>query len=218
MSVLTPVRRAIQRATPALALGTAAVTAALAACSDSPTGPTASSRPSAVAARPGTAPLHVLSVLAGDTTITTFVVGTSQSSTGAVPIGNGSKIVFPYGAASICDPSVSSYGPGTWDAPCSAASQPITITAKTWVNPVTGKVATDFSPALRFVPKLPNTVTLYVKDPTYTPFDKLWYCTSGGVCVDESLTDPSLATWYSSGQQWIYRTIKHFSGYTVLVN
>ena len=51
MSVLTPVRRAIQRATPALALGTAAVTAALAACSDSPTAPPASAASTASAAR-----------------------------------------------------------------------------------------------------------------------------------------------------------------------
>lgn len=53
MPVPTPIRRAIERATPVLALGTAALTAALAACADSPTAPASSPVPAASGVRAG---------------------------------------------------------------------------------------------------------------------------------------------------------------------
>ena len=47
LTTLATLRRVIQATTPALALGTATLTAALAACSDSPTGPSAAAAASA---------------------------------------------------------------------------------------------------------------------------------------------------------------------------
>ena len=55
--MVSTIRRAVRAATPALALGTAALTAVLAACSDSPTGPSASASPAAARALPS-APTH----------------------------------------------------------------------------------------------------------------------------------------------------------------
>ena len=49
---LAILRYTVRQATPALALGTAALTAVLAACSDSPTGPAASTRPAMRAPAP----------------------------------------------------------------------------------------------------------------------------------------------------------------------
>jgi hypothetical protein len=149
--------------------------------------------------------------------VVTFVVDTSASVVSTFEIGNGSKIKFPYSAGSVCDPRTSSYGPGTWDAPCARATAPVRITARTWVDRHTGKVASEFQPALRFVPGLRNPVTLYLKNSTYKPSDAIWYCAAGG-CVDEALADPTLRTSYDSKSQWVYRVIKHFSGYTVIAN
>ena len=64
MRRLASVRRAVRAATPALALGTAALTAALAACSDGPTSPTGSSAAQAAVAA---GPAHSTSVYTGYT-------------------------------------------------------------------------------------------------------------------------------------------------------
>ena len=178
------------------------------ACSDvAPTGPTALefSTPAAelttieMTSRP----------ITGDTAVTVFVVGSGQLT---VNIGNLSRIEFPYGMASICDPTRSSYGPGTWDSPCSASRKSITITAKTWVN-AAGKLQSDFQPALRFVPSLLKPVTLYLKDAALAG-TRIDFCTPTG-CINEALTDPSVTTILDPNNGKAFRTIKHFSGYTV---
>ena len=239
MSALTTFRRAVQTATPVLALGTAALTAALAACSDSPTGPTpagaaqfaAQSTGTTVAGtsagQGGTASAITSQQLVGDTTVTTFVLGTDgRQAMIRLDAQNTSQVVFPIGLFSVCDPATSSYGIGTWDSACTAASKSITITAKVWTDKTTGKTVSDFQPALRFVPGQKWPVQLYLKDPTYTAGDVIWYCPSGSTyttgtgttCVNEALTDPSLTTSFASRNGWAYRTIKHFSGYLVSWN
>ncbi len=161
---------------------------------------------------------HVVSrTQVGDTTVTVFVVGTNTAVGATVDIANVSKISFPYASASICDPATSSYGPGTWDSPCRPAAQPVRVVAKTWIN-AQGKAATDFEPALRFVPGLRWPVQLYFKHAAGVEAgDVIVYCTRRG-CVDEALADPSLSTNFSSSNGWVWRNIKHFSGYTVVAN
>ncbi len=225
-ATLSSIRRAVRAATPALALGTAVLTAALAACSDGPTSPSSANLAASTRAPVTRGPAYAASSTAasqvltqttsGDTVQTTFKLGTNAQSQ-LVVLGNSSKIVFPYSAASVCD-STAGYGPTLWNAPCRAAAYPITISAKTYHDGRTGKLVSEFHPALRFVPGLAQPVRLYLKDPTYTTHDAIWFCPEGGACVNEAATDPNVATSYDSGNQWVYRILKHFSGYTVFVN
>ena len=71
MPLFTTLRRAIQTATPVLALGTAALTAVLAACSDSPTGPASAGPTAARALAQG--PSHSTSTTTSTTTSPTTV-------------------------------------------------------------------------------------------------------------------------------------------------
>lgn len=178
------------------------------ACSDvAPTGPAAIAF-SSPAAEITTIPMTSRPIT-GDTVVTVFVVGSGQLT---VDIGNLSKIEFPYGMASICDPTRSSYGPGTWNSPCSASRRSMTITAKTWVN-AAGKLQSEFQPALRFVPSLLKSVTLYLKDAALAG-TRIDFCAPTG-CINEALTDPSVTTVLDPNNGKAFRTIKHFSGYTV---
>ena len=215
MRLLAPMRRAVRAATPALALGTAPLTAPRAACSDAPTAPIATGPARAVNVNGSSYVTSQTTV--GDTTVTAFVLGATSSTVVKFNIGNGSQIQFTGEASAVCDPATSSYGPGTWGASCTPLHSPITITAQTWVDKATGKTRSAFKPALRFVPLKVGPVQLYLKDPNYTPKDAIWYCPDGGACVNEAGTDPSLATVYDQGNQWVHRVIKHFSGYTILI-
>ena len=218
-----PLRRALRAATPAIALGVAGLAVA---CADGPTAPGAGPAP---AVAPGAAALatttghqggwasYVESVRQiGDTTETALWVTLNQNASTSLDIGNGSRIVFPYAAASICDPATSSYGAGTWDSPCVASTRPVRITARTWVVKSTGKLATEFQPALRFVPGKAEMVTLVLKDAARagTHVD---YC-AGGTCVDEAAADLAVATRLDARNGFAHRPIKHFSGYVVVAN
>ena len=187
-----------------------AAIATLAACSDAPTG-----LQSAVRQTPGVSAVVMSLDVVGDTTTTVMVVaGNGQDVNGYF---GKHTLTFPYGVASICDPNTSSYGPGTWDDACTPASAPITITAKSWVDKVTGATKTEFQPAMRFVPGLPQKVTLTLDDASPQSDHIIDYCTPAG-CVDESAADPSLATTFDSAAQKSSRIIKHFSGYNIVVN
>ena len=148
----------------------------------------------------------------GDTVVTVFVLGTNPDRGASVPLGFRGKIEFPYQVGSICDPLLSSYGPGTWNDSCTPLRTNITITARTWLN-ARGKLETDFQPALRFVPGLSQSVTLLLKDPAVAG-TRIDFCTLSG-CVDESIADPSVATRLDKLNGAVSRIIKHFSGYTV---
>jgi hypothetical protein len=149
----------------------------------------------------------------GDTVITVFVVGTNTRNGASVGLGFSSKIEFPYQVGSICDPLLSSYGPGTWNDACIPLRTNVTITARTWLN-AKGKLQTEFEPALRFVPGLRESVNLTLKDAARAG-TRIDYCNDRGVCVDESPSDASLATRLDQNNGLVSRIIKHFSGYTI---
>jgi hypothetical protein len=120
-------------------------------------------------------------------------------------------IEIPAGA--ICDPLTSGYGQAFWDAPCTAVSHPITITATTFAD-IDGHPYVDFEPALRFVPT--KEVNLYLRDGRRPKGYQLaiWYCAVDGICVNEADTDPSLET--SRVGKIFSRRLKHFSGYNIV--
>jgi hypothetical protein len=135
---------------------------------------------------------------------------------GIVDLGN-HAVVFP--ANSVCDPATSSYGPGTWDLPCTPLQSPINVHAE--VRRINGQTAVDFTPSLRFVPS--NDPTRWVWLVLYTPsavgssnlsgFNILWESTFGAPTVDETQADSSLRTYVDTWQGISLRRIKHFSGY-----
>ncbi len=215
-TTLSSIRRAVRAATPALALGTAVLTAALAACSDSPTAPIASAGPVPVhAAGPGGPVRNVgTTTVVGDTTVTVFRY--TPNSVASFTVGGVHRLVMPTHA--VCDPATSSYGVGTWNAPCTPATVSVTITARSWYD-AAGHPHIDFAPHLRFVPGLATPVTLYEKDRSSTlpSTTTIAYCDDTGTCVDEATSDPTLATTVQNGGT-ASRVIKHFSGYTVFVN
>jgi len=189
----------------------------VAACSDTTTAPaTPASRSdnamTQILSQVSTGDTRVNQATAGDTVVTVFSVGTNTNNGATVSIGFLSRIDFPYQVGSICDPLLSSYGPGTWNDACVPLTRNITITAKTWLN-AKGKLETDFQPALRFVPGLQKSVGLLLKDAALAG-TRIDFCTPTG-CINEALTDPSLATQLDPNNKFVARYIKHFSGYTV---
>jgi hypothetical protein len=127
-------------------------------------------------------------------------------------------IYFP--AHSICDPATSGYGSTLWDAPCTAVSQPITVTVE-WSSKG-GYAYAHFSPELRFVPASSRDVFHWVVLSFHTSkklheldaYTILYNC-GDDVWVDESLTDPTLRAWLDPTHDSVYRRVKHFSGYMV---
>jgi hypothetical protein len=122
-------------------------------------------------------------------------------------------LVIPAGG--ICDPATSSYGPGTWDDDCAPLTHSLIITATTYAD-ADGHPYVDFQPALRFVPT--KETDLYLKDGKRTTAGivTINYCNALAVCVDESLTDPSLVTQRVGSSRLVFRRVKHFSGYNVV--
>ena len=190
----------------------AALLAVTAACADVSTAPVAELDGPAFSRTATTGSYVVSQSSSGDTVTTVFVVGTTTDQLTRFAIGNSSRIDFPFSTGSICDPRTSSYGMGTWNDACRAATSPIRITAKTWTNSQ-GRLVADFEPALRFRPGLSQPVSI-----TLRAFGaKQWrvdYCTRTG-CINEARTDPSLSSTFDAAAGTITRIIKHFSGYTV---
>jgi hypothetical protein len=131
---------------------------------------------------------------------------------------------FPAGA--VCDPAAedtrSGYAAGTWDAPCTPATDDIAIraTAK-WSN---GQLYVDFQPALRFVPGREVTISTtafastvqYYEGAGVTDGWSIAY-TSGidAASIADALSDLSLQTQIHGKSGKIARRIKHFSGYVL---
>ena len=121
-----------------------------------------------------------------------------------------------FDADAICDPRTSTYGPGEWDAPCEVARSPVRVTATTWRD-ANGRPRVDFEPALRFHPDA--NVTLYLMDreaSADTANATIYWVDPLGNLVDESLTDPSVAT-YVGPNGFLFRRLKHFSGYVIVI-
>lgn len=126
----------------------------------------------------------------------------------------------------ICDPGQSDYGPESWDAPCATARRPIRIHATIVDDAHQSYIR--FSPDLRFAPsanearwvwlfmQVPrNQVPRNERDGILAQYRILWSPGGAQPAVDESLSDPTLRTFYSRSQQTVFRRIKHFSGYQV---
>jgi hypothetical protein len=194
--------------------------AGLAACADS--GPSA---PVTRGVTPANAPALDLSTRSwwGYRTATFTIT----SAGGTFDIGGGFyTLTIP--ANAVCSLS-SSYGPGTWDSPCTTLGpgESIAITATygfSNANPVV-----DFSPELRFNPTSQVTLstTLYASvltafssyfrnNPSALAFFGMYYVPSlGSSIVTDAATDPSLVTHVNLTTGIVWRRIKHFSGYSV---
>jgi hypothetical protein len=200
--------------------GSLLLLALLAGCGERMISPTATQleAPSAAPAPASLAPQGRPSVdLSGglpDSTAVDFVVGPSG---GVFRTGN-HAVVFP--AESVCDPGSSSYGPGTWDDPCTPLQSTIKVHAE--VRRTNAGTLVDFTPSLRFVPSSNSGKWVWLI--MYTPraldatgdlskFNILWENTIGGTLVDETPTDATLRTYVDTWQGLSFRRIKHFSGY-----
>jgi len=147
--------------------------------------------------------------------ILTLPAGTTAAFT--EDFGDGSVVTFPRGLASVCDASTA-YGPGTWDQPCSVATEAITFTVKMW-HEANGMPHIDFSPSVRFAPDVEVSLAFHSPIAANAWWSKIQYCvTATSACVDESLADPSLNTNTDPATGYIFRRIKHFSGYNVVAD
>lgn len=126
-------------------------------------------------------------------------------------------VKFP--AYTICNPSTSGYGAGTWQNTCSKLSVPITMVATTWIDAM-GRARIDFNVDLRFYQnnngQLP---AIYLMDPaaSLSLYSRIDYCESAAnnSCVNEAATDAVLKTQRDNVTGYLYRLIRHFSGYNV---
>ena len=118
---------------------------------------------------------------------------------------------------SICDPATSTYGVGTWDAPCDPLRRPIQITAR-WKHRG-GHGSVEFEPELRFVPStsLRDWVILAIYDRKTLESEDYAILWDAGhdLWVDESRADPTLRAYVDRANNTVYRRIKHFSGYMI---
>lgn len=122
-------------------------------------------------------------------------------------------VTFP--AYTICEPSTSSYGPSYWLSPCSKMTDNIQITATTWTDP-DGRPQVDFDKHIRFYPNWAGELpAIYLRDPAaaLTSWGRVDYCST--TCVNEAATDPVLTTKRDPATGYLYRLIRHFSGYLV---
>jgi hypothetical protein len=200
----------------------AAATFGLAACSDSTVAPATDTAP-ALAALPRPSALSASVSLGKGVTISAST--TSKGVTRSVIIvdprvdvslgGDAEMVSIP--ANSICKPGVSGYGPEYWDKPCTVANTPITFEVESWTDKKTGQPRVEFTPDVRFSPT--KMVGLYLKSAAAQSAAKssiLW-CTNKSKCVDESDTDRTLVTQRDRSTGYLYRRVKHFSGYMVSV-
>jgi hypothetical protein len=168
--------------------------------------------PSAPRSAPADAPRRAASP--GSVTLVTFTYNPAAALDQS--LGGGHKIELPAGA--VCDPALSSYGAGTWDAPCTPLKAPIDFTVRTWTD-AAGRPTAVFSPDVRFVPGTVVTLRLRDKDASIASGSAILWCPTGATtCVNEAAGDASLLTSRDPGDQFVFRRLKHFSGYTVVVD
>lgn len=219
---------------PVLALGAFfAMLGFASACSDSPSAPSANMRPNRAAeiapailsstvgdidfsatypALPWKTPSKSVK---GDTTISTFTVDPDVGA--LINFGSNHKLVLPPGK--ICDPATSGYGPSYWDDWCDLAHSSITFTIKSWTA-WNGRPFATVTPDVRFKPYASYAARIYFYDANLVDFSKVVipWCDKNNVCVDEGATDSFLQTYarksYGPGY-WVYRNLRHLSGYNV---
>ncbi|MFN8581600.1 MAG: hypothetical protein U0163_11570 [Gemmatimonadaceae bacterium] len=150
----------------------------------------------------------------GDTTFEQFTI---DPNVGAfVSFGANDKVAIP--AHTVCDPSTSGYGAGEWMKPCNLATRSITFTVRSWIAS-DGRPYAYFTPDVRFSPTAPMP-SIYFYDASLVDFSKVIipWCNRFGTCVDEGATDASEVTYalQSGTGYWVYRNLRHFSGYNVV--
>ena len=191
--------------------------AVLAGCSDrvvSPIEAPAVAAPTSISLAPEGRPRLELNGGLPDSTAVDFSVGPS----GGVFYTGNHAVFFP--AQSVCDPATSSYGPSTWDQPCTPLQAPLRVHAE--IRRRDGKTWVDFSPSLRFVPSTSPSrwVWMLMRTPEavgatgdLSRFNILWASGIDGATVDETPEDPTLRTYVDTWQGISMRRIKHFTGY-----
>jgi len=147
-----------------------------------------------------------------DTLNFSFTIDPSVDRT--IYLGAGNNLHIP--AGSLCDLS-SSYGPTEWDNSCTAATEPVTVSASAWLDSA-NHPRVDFGTHLRFVPSSDpaNWVTITFTDTAaaQNPTADILYCaTSYSECVSELTGDATLVTVENTVTSKVTRRIKHFSGY-----
>jgi hypothetical protein len=198
--------------------------ASVAACADTATSPRdASTR----ALSPGGAPVLDINPALWFSSLRTSTF-TLTSAGGKFATGDGLYTVsFP--ANSVCDPSVSTYGPGTWNSPCATlqAGQSITVTATYGFT--SHGLSVDFSPALRFNPATEVRISTSVYAPVLTAFASYFAANPSSLHFlgiyyapdlssagkTDAAVDPTLVTHVNLTTGVVWRRIKHFSGYNV---
>ena len=154
-------------------------------------------------------------LIPGDTLRFSININPYQSAT--YDLGNGHTVYFP--AGSVCDPSRSTYGVGTWDTPCAWLGYSLVEHVKAWIDS-TGNPYEDFSPSIRFMPTSNPSkyVILSLTDPqaaSNLSMNIVWCATTWSPCVNEALLDPTEVTQHDPVTGKVWRRIKHFSGYNV---
>jgi hypothetical protein len=124
-------------------------------------------------------------------------------------------VSFP--AYTICDPATSGYGSSYWLSSCSKLTTPITITATTWTDSQ-GRPQVDFANSIRFYQNWNGQLpAIYLRDPSasLSSWGRIDYCPSSGACVNEATGDSVLGTQREAVTGYLFRLIRHFSGYNV---
>lgn len=159
-------------------------------------------------------PRHATMASAYPSNAVTYQVTFNATSSVSVKFG---KHMVNFPAYTICDPARSSYGPSTWQSSCPKLTSHITITATTWTDSK-GRPQIDFANAIRFTPNWNGQLpAIYLMDPTasLSSWSRVDYCITINGCINEALTDQVLVTRRDPNSGWLYRLIRHFSGYNV---
>lgn len=185
-----------------------------AACRDAAVAPVQALAPVALRVPPVS-----LDEMASSSTTTSFSVTIDPTRENLYSDGV-TSIRFP--ANSICDPATSSYGPETWDHPCTPASAAIELPITLSVTD--GRLSMEFGRDLRFVPSsdAANHVVLTVAVPEVSTTTKslkrfaiFWVPAGTTTLVDEGASDASLVTIVKKTDGVLVRRLKHFSGYNL---
>ena len=124
-------------------------------------------------------------------------------------------VTFP--KYTICNPATSGYGTSVWLNNCTKLTSSITITATTWTDSQ-GRPQIDFANAIRFYKNNYNQLpAIFLRDPAavLSYWSRIDYCSGTGACVNELLNDSALATQREPATGYLFRLIRHFSGYNV---
>lgn len=121
-------------------------------------------------------------------------------------------------AGAVCDPSTSGYGIDTWNTACSSATASITVTANS--SMLNGHPLVTFDTHLRFKPGTDSVgfVMLYIRDDAANAHSTIRWCPDSSTsCVNEGIfaTGDQLSTKFDAQGNWVYRRLKHFSGFNV---